>query len=891
MPLPSWWEIATPHKDIREGFLDERVFAADLGDVLAGRAPAEYQDARLFFRRTYPTKGLKELLENVFSRLSGGPGDAVIQLQTPFGGGKTHALLALYHSANNPDLAAGFWGISEFPPQEINVAVFVGTKADPFGLTPWGEIAKQLGSYEVISEHDQKRVAPGKDRLNAILDKASPCLILMDELLEYVVKVGRTEEAYDAERGQLLAFLQELSEAVGSRKDAVLVVTLPSSALEQYDEKAERTLAKLQHVLGRVEAIYTPVEGVEIYEIIRKRLFEDLGSPTKHQEIAQEFYELYERLGSDVPTEARELSYREKIARAYPFHPELIDVLYERWGSFPRFQRTRGVLRLLAEVVKDLYEKQKPIPLIQSSQVNLERPKIKQELLKHLGIDFEGIINYDIAQRAPRIDKTMGSEYARFNMAQGLARAIFLYSFSASPRNGINLPKLRVASLYPGLPSAIVADALKKLEDELWFLHQEAGFYLFKKEPNLNRIIVEREEAVSEEEILARLKSEIQKICGQDLKPVIWPERPGDVPDVKALQLVVLSPKLAIGNGEEENVLSFVKEIFENAGQGFRTYRNALFVLLPDARRITKLLGEIRRVLTLEHLLEDKSLAGMLRKEDIGELKKRLREAKEGIPDSILLAYSKLAHLRPGGELKVYDLPMHIAGKKITLTARVREYLLENELVLREMSPKYLLQKTFAPDEDEKTFGEIYEVFLKTPGLALPLSEGVVREAVKNGVRAGYLGIRTGEKVLIGETISEMDLFPDTPVLKPEKARTEKIEAPFIRDRESSYASKGKPASPSVGSDRETTTDKITTAEPVRRKRKKVYFRAEIPWDQLSSVISGVVRPLKGENAEVKICLELSAISPSGIDPTTLETKIKETLQQIGAEIIDWEEE
>jgi len=885
MPLPAWWEIATPHKDIREGFLDERVFAADLGDVLAGRAPVEYQDARLFFRRTYPTKGLKLLLENVFRRLSGGPGDAVIQLQTPFGGGKTHALLALYHSAKQPDLAAEFWGLSQVP-SRVKVAVFVGTKADPLGHTPWGEIAQQLGAYEIVAEHDQRRVAPGKDRLNAILDRASPCLILMDELLEYVVKVGRTEEAYDVERGQLLAFLQELSETVGSRKDAVLVVTLPSSALEQYDEKAERTLARIQHVLGRVEAIYTPVEGVEIYEIIRKRLFEDLGSPSKHQEIAQEFYELYERLGADVPSEVREISYREKIARAYPFHPELIDVLYERWGSFPRFQRTRGVLRLLAEVVKDLYESRRALPLIQSAQVNLKRPKIKEELLKHLGTDFEGIINYDLAQRAPRIDKTMGSEYTRFQLAEGLARAIFLYSFSASPRNGINLPRLRVAALYPGLPPAMVADALKKLEDELWFLHQEAGFYLFKKEPNLNRIIVEREEAVSEEEILSRLKSEIQKISGRELKPAIWPERPSDVPDVKTLQLAVLSPDFAFGNGAEKDVLSLVKEIFENAGQGFRTYRNALFVLLPEARRTTKLLAEIRRVLTLEHLLEDKSLAGMLGKGDINELKKRLKEAKEGIPDSILSAYSKLVHLRSGGELKIFDLPMHIAGTKTTLTARVREFLIENELVLREMSPRYLLQKTFAHYEDEKTFEEIYEVFLKTPGLALPLSEGVVREAIKNGVRSGHLGVRVGEKVLIGATLHEMDLFPDTPVLKPEKARQERTAA---REKETLYISGDEekifpPGASVAGGSKPSEVSS-------RRKRQKVYFRAQIPWDQLSSIISGVVRPLKGENAEVKICLEVTALSPSGIDPTTLETKIKETLQQIGAEIVDWEEE
>ncbi len=890
MSLPAWWEIATPHKDIRKGFLDERVFAADLGDVLTGRAPAEYQDARLFFRRTYPTKGLKQLLENVFNHLSGGHGDAVIQLQTPFGGGKTHALLTLYHSASNPDLAAEFWGFSESRLEKVNVAVFVGTKADPFGPTPWGEIARQLGSYEIVSKHDQKRVTPGKDRLNDILDRASPCLILMDELLEYAVKAGRTEEALDIEQGQLSAFLHELSETVGSRNDAVLVVTLPSSALEQYDERAERMLARFQHVLGRVEVIYTPVEGMEIYEIIRKRLFENLGDFNKHQEIAQEFYELYESLGSDVPTDVRELSYRERIARAYPFHPELIDVLYERWGSFPRFQRTRGVLRLLAEVIKELYEKRISTPLIQSSQVNLGHSRISQELLKHLGSDFETIITYDIVQRAPRIDKTMGSEYTHFCMAQGLARAIFLYSFSANPRNGINLPKLRVASLYPGLPPALVADTLKKLEDELWFLHQEAGLYLFKKEPNLNRIIVEREETVSDERILARLKKEIQKICGREFEPIFWPEHPGDVPDVKTLRLVVLSPDYAIGNGTDKRVLSFVKQIFENAGQGFRTYRNALFILIPEAGRITRLLGEIKRVLTLEDLIGDKSLTGMLRKEDINELKKRLKEAINNIPDSILLAYSKLVHLKIGGEPKIRDLPIHIAGKGVTLTARVLNYLMENEQILRKISPKYLLEKTFAPDEGEKTFEEVYEVFFKTPGLSLPLSERVVREAIKDGVRSGHLGVRVNGEVQIGITIDEMSILADTLVLRPEKARAERDSSIGISDPSDGHKEPFK----RTGGEAlhlDHLEEMGDVAPSYRKLKRKVFIRTKIPWDKMSDVISGVVAPLKGEAEFLEIALEIKAFSASGIDPTTLETRVKETLQQIGAEISEWQEE
>jgi len=889
MALPAWWEIATPHKDIREGFLDEKVFAADLGYVLAKRAPVEYQDAMLFFRRTYPTRGLKQLLENVFSRLGGGPGDTVIQLQTPFGGGKTHALLALYHSVKNPELATETWNLNKLN-IAAKVAVFVGTRADVlYGRTPWGEIAEQFGFYEIVAQHDKKRISPGKDRLNTLLDKTGPCLILIDELLEYVVKAGRAEQTLNTARGQVLAFLQELSEVIGSRDNAVLVVTLPSSALEQYDEEAERTLAQLQHVLGRLETIYTPVEGVEIYEIIRKRLFEDLGDSHKHQEIAQEFYELYERLGADVPTEVRELSYRDKIARAYPFHPELIDVLYERWGSFPRFQRTRGVLRLLAEVIKELYEKRSPIPLIQSAQSNLERQRIKQELLKHLGSDYESIITYDIIERSSRIDRTMGSEHSRFNMARGLAQAIFLYSFSATSRNGINLPKLRVASLYPGLPSAMIADTLSKLEDDLWFLHSEAGLYLFKKEPNLNRIIVEREEAISEEEILERLKIMLQKILAGEFKVILWPERTGNVPDLKELQLVILSPEYAFGDGIDEKIISFVKEIFFQAGQGFRTYRNALFVLMPDARQINKLLARVKRLLTLEHLVQDKSFSTLLRKEDISELKTRLSEVKKNIQDEIINTYTRLALMKTGGGILTLTLPMHLSGQTTSLTGRIKEFLIENEKILQEISPKYLLDKAFAPDENEKTLNDIYEVFLKTPGLALPVSMDVVRNTVKNGVKIGSLGIKSDDQVIIDQPLDEINIFSDTLILKPEVARLLSSDSDNTESPPQQKPLKVKETpKPMVSQAQLSPTIKSSSLDT--NQRQKVYIRANVPWDKMAHIISGVIGPLKSE-AEIQVTLEITALSSDGINTTTLETKVKETLQQIGADIEKWEDE
>ena len=339
MVLPSWWQVTTPHKDIREGKLSEAIFAADLGDVVYAKAPLEYKDASTFFQKTYLTQGLKNLLENVLSRLTGGKGDPVIQLQTPFGGGKTHALLALYHIIKNRKDIEHLQAISEFPKvKNAKVAVFVGTHADALsGKTPWGEIADQLGQYEIIKEHDKKRIAPGKERLRKILE-ASPTLILMDEILEYIVKANRAEKVEKITQGQTLAFLQEISEVVASSENCCLVLTLPASILERYDEEAERSLQQLQKISGRVEAVYTPVEGVEVYEVIRKRLFDNFGDEKTRKNVAQTYFDLYQKLGADVPSEVKEIEYRERMERAYPFHPELIDVLTKGGVLIPRFR-------------------------------------------------------------------------------------------------------------------------------------------------------------------------------------------------------------------------------------------------------------------------------------------------------------------------------------------------------------------------------------------------------------------------------------------------------------------------------------------------------------------------------------------------------------------------
>jgi len=817
----------------------QAIFAADLGGVVFdAKAPLDYRDPAIFLQKTYLTNGLRNLLENVLSRLNGDKGDSMIQLQTPFGGGKTHALLTLYHTIKHWKKTKHLESLSGLKePAGAKVAVFVGTHADAVsGKTPWGEIAFQLGQYDFVKEHDKKRISPGKEVLKKVLHAAGPTLILVDELLEYIVKANRAEKLEKITHGQTLAFLQEISELVASTENCCLVTTLPASILERYDEEAEKALQQLQKVSGRVETVYTPVEGMELYEVIRKRLFEDAGDEKTRKQVAQTYFELYQKLGADVPSETREVEYRESIERAYPFHPELIDVLYERWGSYPTFQRTRGVLRLLAEVVGDLYKRKVSSPLIQSSIVNLEKPIIRREFVKHIGNEFDSVIASDIAgknAKAPKIDRDMGSEYEKFGIARGIATSVFLYSFSGAARKETNLPRVRVALLREGIPSTIVGDAISKLEEELWYFHSERKQYSFKNQPNLIRVIADREESITEDRIRETLKDMIQKADGKVMEIYLWPEGSADIPDNKAFKLAILSPDYG-----PENSKKLINELLQKAGLGFRVYKNTLFLLLTDNDQYNMVSRALRRYLALKDIQTDKELLSTLTKDSQDSLRSKLKDTEKEMPFKILAAYRHLIFLGEKG-IESKDLGIPTIGSSQSLSQRVKQHLIDHEKVLTRLTPKYVLDKA--------------------------------RDAIAEGVKHGLLGIAEGPEVYYKQDVTPS---ADSEVLRGELAKKLKEEQEELEEK--------KPEEKPGG-------------EEVEEKKKEglvttVTLKAKIPWDKISAIISGVILPLKDKGMPPEISIELEAKSTEGFDRTTLDSKVKETLQQIGAKIEKWEE-
>ena len=384
--------------------------------------------------------------------------------------------------------------------------------------------------------------------------------------------------------------------------------------------------------------------------MIRTRLFENLGDEKTRKQVAQGYFDLYQGLGTDVPSEARDIEYRDRIQRAYPFHPELIDVLYERWGSYPTFQRTRGLLRLLAEVVSDLYGKKTVSPLIHSSLVNLENQSTRREFVKHIGNEYDSVIAADISgknAKSPKIDKEMGSEYEKYGIAKGIATSVFVNSFSAGASKETTLPRIRVSLLREGIPVTIVGDAVAKLEEELWYFHSERKQYAFRNQPNLNRVILDREETIAEERIEQELKTHVQNNSGKALEVYLWPENPSDVPDNKNFKLVILSTNFPYDSDKGKKLVS---EFFEKAGVGFRVYKNTLFILLLDSNSHVSLSKSLRRLLALSEIQKDKSLLEIMTKQSQEEVKKRLKDTEKEIPFKILTAYRYLAFFGKRGD-------------------------------------------------------------------------------------------------------------------------------------------------------------------------------------------------------------------------------------------------
>ena len=705
-PFPT---VAVPHKDIIEENLRMDVFAANLWEVYKNRAPEEYQDSETFFNKTYETQGLKNIVEITRKRLEGDGGDPVIQLQTPFGGGKTHALIALYHIAKE---------------MSANTVVISGTALDPKDITIWEEMEGQLtGKVEKLKGN----TSPGLEKIRSLLYDNKPVLILIDELLEYATKAAGIKVGESNMAAQLLAFMQELSEAVSTVSNAQLIFTLPSSHMEHFDEKAEKLFMQLQKISGRLEKIYTPVEDDEIYPVIRSRLFSRIDE-RESSKIVNEFMD-YAEVEDILPDNIDKSDYKLKFLKSFPFQPEVIDVLYKRWGSFPSFQRTRGVLRLLSLVVNSLKDSKNSI--IRLSDFDLDHDEIKRELINFAGPEFDSIVAADITSSdsgSKETDKKLGAAYLSYAFGTKISTTIFMYSFSGSQsgKHGASVREIKLSCADFEIPSAIISDAIGFLNETLLYLHSRDGRYFIHREPNPKKAFINKKEGIKNEIVTNAEEDLLGSILGRKIFEVYkWPKRTNDIPDTKKLKLVV---------GKDTNRF---EEFLENYGERPRVFRNTMIFLSPLESERHVFNDHIKGKIAWELVLKDPLIK--LNQDQKKEIEDKIKTAEKDSKEYVRNLY-RIIHIPTRDGLKDIDLGRHPYGMSTSVDIEIKERLKSDDELSDVLAPLLIQQKYLHGKEYVET-KNILDSFYKTPGEDRITSDNVLKTSIYEGVKQELFGL------------------------------------------------------------------------------------------------------------------------------------------------------
>ena len=645
--LKPWRDVVTPHEDVTSGQFQQAEFAADLWQVHLKEGAAEYRDPIQFFRRTFLTESLKRMLTGAIRRLCGQGGDPVVQLQTNFGGGKTHSMLALFHlfsGASPTDLEGVESLLQEAGADTLPVArtvVLVGNKISPGNpvtkpdgttvRTIWGELAWQLGgsgAFERIAADDELATNPG-DALRTLLEDHSPCLILIDEWVAYARQLHDQSDLPAGSFETQFTFAQALTEAAKAASKCLLVVSLPASDtavsphaqadnVEVGGERGREALDRLRNVVGRVESSWKPASAEESFEIVRRRLFEPFSDPEQFKSrdaVSRSFADLYRKQHQEFPPDCREPEYENRIRSAYPIHPEVFDRLYTDWSTLVKFQRTRGVLRLMAAVIHCLWVKVDKSPLVLPASFSMDDPSVQMELTRNLTDHWSPVIDSDVdgASALPlRIDQDVPN-LGRFAACRRVARTIYLGSAPTidSAQRGIEDRRIRLGCVMPGEPPAVFGDALRRLAGSATYLYQDGPRYWYATQPTVTKLAEDRAAQLIRDtgkvikELNRRLRNDLRQ-SGDFNRVHPLPESGQDVPDSLDARLVVLRTEHPYSKGAVCPAKTAAAEILDSRGSSPRQHRNTLVFLAADKTRLQDLDEAIRRYLAWESILADR---------------------------------------------------------------------------------------------------------------------------------------------------------------------------------------------------------------------------------------------------------------------------------------------
>lgn len=943
--LKSWRELAKPHTDVLKGTFQQAEFAADLWQVHTRSAALDYRDPKAFFQRTFITEGVRNLLIGASRRMAGLGGEPVIQLQTSFGGGKTHSMLAVYHLVDRDKGKVSISdlqgvgplldeaGITMLP--EARVAVLDGSAMAPAGPTVhpdseartlWGELAWQLGGaigFEMVRASDEAGTSPGKAALIKLLEAAAPCVILLDELVRYVGQFGENRLA-GGDLNSNLSFVQALTEAVKGVPTAQLVVSLPDSDIEAGNAQAVATQRALEKVVGRVRALWKPAAADESFEIVRRRLFSEFGPAEEISIVCRHYARFYVDNPDHFPEETRHTTYYDRLLAAYPLHPELLDRLYQDWSALEDFQRTRGVLKLLAQVVYQLWKDNDQDALIQPANLPLQDQRVRSELLSHLPPGWEPVIVRDVDDKLaePVGLDNKDPRFGQVKAATRVARTVFLGSAPnagmGKTGRGLGLTRVLLGAARPGHSPAVYADALQALTDRLHYLTHEGTRYWYDVRPNMRREMEDRRRRLDPHEVREEIQTTLESLLrdGRSFRAHVFPKSDGaEVPDDQNLRLLVLDLDTPYQRSDPARAQDAARQLLENKGGTPRQRRNRLFFLAAEAADVNRLREQAGTVLAWRGILDDvqgghlnidvmqNKQLGSFRKDAEQKLQRTAREVYRWmlVPE----ADDTSAPVKWVGMEK----PLNTSSL-VSLPKEIEQRLAGDELLISEWSAKFLHQKLqsifWREDKPAATVDEVWEAFCNYLYLPRLTTRQVLDDAVRQGLGAANLfGLATGQPSaheFTDATLSQTRTFSGSSLLVDPivlqlylEALKSKVNEPGNTEKPteqhgtgSSQPSAYTSTPPNSTSGTSIKTHTPNAGDPTGGTRQSRVYTVSLELDpagakgRFNELMDEIVRELTGKmGVKVKLHLDIRAEADNGFDSNTARV-LKDNSQRLG---------
>jgi len=919
--LLPWREVVEPHQDVATGEFQQAEFAADLAKVHNGSAPSEYRNPREFFARTYLTDGLSTLLIGAAKRLSGSGGDPVVELQTNFGGGKTHSMLALYHMVGGTPVE-DLPGLDQLMsrnglkvPDKVNRAVLVGTSRGPQDVisleggrkirTTWGELAWQLGgaaAFEILAENDERGIAPGSNLLEALFKKYAPALILIDEWVAYLRQIYKVDGLPSGSFDANLSFVQSLTEAVKASPGVLLVASLPASQIEVGGEGGQEALARLKQTFSRVESSWRPASQEESYEIVRRRLFKEIpGDKFHHRDnTLKQFAKLYRENANDFPQGCADEDYRRKLEKAYPIHPELFDQLYTSWGSLEKFQRTRGVLRLMAQVIHELWMGNDPSVMIMPGSVAVSSARVEPELLHYLDPSWQSIIAGDVdgvTSTPYRIDQS-APNLNRYSATRRVARAVFMGTAPThgQENKGLDDKQINLGVVQPGERPAIFGDALRRLANQAKFMHSDLGRYWYSMSASLNRLAADRaaqfEEALVLHEIDKALSDYINGLSdrGHFDTVQVAPGSSADIPDepggVRAVVLGVAHPHTGRDGSE---ALVEAKDIMMQRGNTPRVYRNMLVFLAAEQRQLDNLKAAQRAALAWAEIVRETKRLN-LTQSDSALAEAKLKEASETLKTRMKEAWCYLIYpVQESAQSDVEWMSAKVPAQD-GLLARASKKLVSDQGIWPELGPDNLnrqLEKYIWNGKPHLFLKDLWEYLNRYTYLPRVKNRAVLIKSVQTAIsgmlpgpfayaerwdeaKETYSGL-----AISGASGTQVVIDNESVIIKPDVAERHR--------QKQTPAAPAESQSPTVAQGVQTLQESVSetpTVSPIEQKPTRfhgaVMISPERPAREIHQIFEAIIEQLTSlPGADVSIKLEIDAEVPSGLDRAKVRTLVE----------------